>query len=234
MPTKKCFFIVVSAVIMVFPRLAGASQADDKTIRITGHTAGATPFISKVSLAISNTSVLKHMQFTITPKPRSVTRPLSGTYASSYLIDRGFENPHTGEIVLPVYGLYDGYTNLVRLTYRFFDGSSNHANITITTAAFDDPCGYKNLTYPQRRSSAPLSYDYIMVKGQCSYNFSPVIIDTDGALRWVGTIGFLSLSATFFDNAAYLAASRQLYRIDLDGTAALIGDYSDVGVSYFH
>ena len=90
---------------------------------------------------------------------------------------------------MPVYGLYDGYDNTVQLTYRFMDGSSKQANITITTATFDDPCGYKNPTFLQRRTNAALSYDYIMVKGSCS-NFSPAIIDTDGALRWVGTTGF--------------------------------------------
>jgi hypothetical protein len=98
---------------VVFPHLAGASQADDTAIRITGHTAGATPFISKLSIEASNTTVLKSIQFTVTPKPGSVTRPLSGTYANYYLVDRGFENSQTGEIILPVYGLCDGYTNLL-------------------------------------------------------------------------------------------------------------------------
>ena len=42
--------IVVVAVFMVFSHLAGATQADDTTIRITGYTAGATPFISKLTL----------------------------------------------------------------------------------------------------------------------------------------------------------------------------------------
>src|SRR6516165_2859564 len=143
---KLCFLIVAGVVFMVFSHLAVATQANDTTIRITGQTAGATRFISKVSLTVSNTSVLKDIQFTITPKPGSVTRPLSGTYANSYLVDRGFENPQTGEIVLPVYGLYDGYSNVVVLTYRFMDGSSKGVNIRITTATFDDPCGYKNPT----------------------------------------------------------------------------------------
>src|SRR5215475_3624681 len=116
---KTCLLSIVTAVSMVFTHLAGPSQADDTTIRITGHTAGATPFISKVTLTVSNTSVLKSIQFTITPKRGSVTRPLSATYANSYLVDRGFENPQTGEVVLPVYGLYDGYSNIVALTYRF-------------------------------------------------------------------------------------------------------------------
>ena len=72
-----------------------------------------------------------------------------------------------------------------------------------------------------------------MVKGGCSI-FSPAIIDTDGALRWVGTAGHSSSVTTFFDNAVYLAAGPKLYRIELDGAVTLLGDYSDLGVSYFH
>ena len=53
---------------MVFTHLAGANQADDTTITITGHTAGATPFISKLTLEVSNTTVLKSIQFAIDPE----------------------------------------------------------------------------------------------------------------------------------------------------------------------
>ncbi len=108
---KTCFMIIVGAISMAFSHLAVASYAHNTTITITGHTAGATPFISKVTMNVSNITVLKSIQFTITPKPGSATRPLSGTYANSYLMERGFENPQIGEIVLPVYGLYDGYAN---------------------------------------------------------------------------------------------------------------------------
>src|SRR5215211_4740786 len=196
--------IIVSVVLMVLTHQAEASQADETTITITGHTAGVTPFISKLTLQVSNTSVLKSIQFTINPKPGSVTRPLSGTYSNQYLVSRGFEHPP--EIILPVYGLYAGYTNNVRLTYRFLDGSSKQAVTSITTATFDDQgCAYDNPTKLQpRTNSTLLSYDYVMVKGSCSI-FSPAIIDTDGALRWVGTAGSGSGTATFFDNAAYLA-----------------------------
>ena len=72
-----------------------------------------------------------------------------------------------------------------------------------------------------------------MVKGQCS-NFSPAIIDTDGALRWVGTTGFASFIDTFFDNAVYLAVGPVLYRNELDGSFTFIGDYSSIGVTDFH
>src|SRR6266513_4454752 len=231
---KTCSIIVVGVVFMILSDLADATQADDTTIRITGQTAGVTPFISKVTLAVSNTSVLKSIQFTVIPKAGSVTRPLSGTYANSYLIDRGFENPQTGEVVLPVYGLYDGYNNTVKLTYRFMDSSSKQANTTIPTATFNDTCGYKTPTILQRRTnSTDLSYDYTMIKGGCS-DFEPAIIDTDGALRWVGTGGISAGSAIFFDNAAYLGHGRLLSRIDLDGTVTLLGDYSNLGIINFH
>jgi len=229
---ETCSLIVVGTVFLVFTHLAGANQADDTTITITGRTAGATPFISKLTLQVSNTTVLKSIQFAIDPKPGSVTRPVSGTYSNDYLVSRGFEHPP--EIILPVYGLYAGYRNIVRLTYRFLDGSSKQAVTSITTATFNDPCGYDNPTILQRRTNATdLSYDYFMVKGSCS-NFEPAIIDTDGALRWVGTAGISIGSATFFDNAAYLGHGRKLSRIDLDGTVTELADYSNLGVINFH
>ena len=68
-----------------------------------------------------------------------------------------------------------------------------------------------------------------MIKGFCN-NFAPVIIDTDGALRWVGTGGFSVGSAIFFDNAVYLGYSHQLFRIDLDGTVTELADYTSLGI----
>jgi arylsulfate sulfotransferase len=148
---------IVTGLFIGFVPFAGSNQADDTTIRINGFTPGPTPFLSKLSLTASNTTVLKSIQFTITPKPGSVTRPLSGTYANFYLVDRGFENPQTGEINFPVYGLYAGYNNIVRLTYRFTDGSSKQAVTSITTASFDDQgCGYNNPTRFVPRTSAHL------------------------------------------------------------------------------
>src|SRR6266480_3511300 len=143
---KTYALIIVGAVFMVFSHLAGASQADDTIITIAGQTAGVTPFISKLTLAASNTTVLKSIQFTIDPKPGSVTRPLSGTYSNDYLVSRGFEHPPgppVDLVTLPVYGLYAGYANIVRLTYRFLDGSSKQDITTVTTATFVEPCGYQ-------------------------------------------------------------------------------------------
>src|SRR5215467_11298323 len=156
MKIRSTQFTILAGVLVLFSPIAGSNQADDTIITINGYTPGVTPFISNVSLTASDTTVLKEIEFTIVPKPGSVTRPLTATYANYYLIDRGFENQQTGEITLPVYGLYDGYANTVTLTYNFMDGSSKQANLTITTASFTDPCGYKNPTFLQPRTSASL------------------------------------------------------------------------------
>ena len=211
-----------------------ATDADNTTITIVSQHPGATPFINRLTLMASSTTTIKSIRFAITPRTGSTTRPLSGTYSKAYLIEHGDLNGTTGEISLPVFGLYDGYSNTVTLTYLFNDGSSTHAITTITTTVFTDPCGYKTPTVLQAKpANAQLSYDYIMVKGSCS-SFSPGIIDTDGALRWVGTANIASATATFFDNAVYLVNGTQLYRIDLDGTAMLLHDYTDVGVTLLH
>ena len=235
---KTCFVIVVGTGFMVFSRLAGASFADDTTIRITGFTAGITPFNGKVALDVSNTSVLKSIQFTIDPKPGAVARPLSGTYSNNYLVSRGFENPHTGNILLPVYGLYAGRINIVRMTYRFVDGSSKQNQTTVRTATFNDEgCGYNNPTKLQpRTNSTELSYDYIFDRSACG-DFSPIILDSDGALRWVSpltTQGALNASSTFFDNAVYVTQGSKLFRIGLDETITMLKDYSDMGVINMH
>jgi arylsulfate sulfotransferase len=233
---KTCSLIIVGAVFMILSHIAGANQADDTTITITGHTAGVTPFISKLTLEVSNTTVLKSVQFTITPKPGSVTRPLSGTYANDYLVGRGFEHPP--EVILPVYGLYAGGANTVTLTYRFLDGSSKQAQTTVTTATFDDQgCGYNHPTrLIPRTNNTHLSYDYIFDRSACG-DFSPVILDSDGALRWVSplpTASALFASSTFFDNAVYLTQGSQLFRVELDGAVGLLADYNNIGVVNLH
>jgi arylsulfate sulfotransferase len=234
---KACSLIIVSAVIIVFTQLAGANQADDTTITITGHTAGVTPFLSKLILDVSDTTVLKSVQFAIDPKPGSVTRPLSGTYSNAYLVSRGFE--HSPEVDLPIYGLYAGYTNIIRLTYRFMDGSSKQAVTAIATPSFNDQgCGYNNPTrIIPRTNSTHLSYDYIFDSSSCG-DFSPIILDSDGALRWVSPLPAntaLFAASTFFDNAVYMTQNSQLFRIELnDGSISLLADYSDRGVEHLH
>jgi len=230
--------MIVAGGLVVFPHLARANQADDTTITIHGYTPGVTPFISIVNLTASNTAVLKSIQFTIHPKPGSVTRPLSGTYANYYLVDRGFENPQTGDITLPVYGLYDGTTNPVTLTYSFADGSSKNANIMITAQPYDDLCSYKNATILQpRTNSTDLSYDYFFISSGGCGPHAPVIMDSDAELRWVNPTSIsnaISASSQFINNAVYQTHGSTLHRVDMDGADTLLADFASRGVTNFH
>jgi arylsulfate sulfotransferase len=224
--------LLLPTLLICFCPVALATQADDTIITIDRQIAGATPFLSQLTLSVSDTASIKSIDFTIAPKPGSSTRPLSATYSSSYLDERG--DIGTGTIFLPVYGLYDDYTNTVTFTYFFNDGSSKQDSTAITTTPFDDPCGYKTPTILQPKTgSNSLSYDYVLLKGACS-TYSPAIIDTDGALRWVGTAALTFYSLAFFENSIYIAYGPLLYRNDLDGTVSLLGDYGSVGVNDFH
>jgi hypothetical protein len=219
-------------VLILASHSASATQADETTIFSVGRIA-INPFIRHLKFKVNPVANLKSVQFTVQPKPGSVTRPISATYSSSYLTERGFLDS-AGNLVVPVFGLYDGFNNSVTLNYVFSDNSSKQTLFSLPTQAFSDPCGYKNAVVVQPRvSSTSLSYDFMLLKDYCS-QFSPAIMDTDGALRWVGTGGTANASSAFFDNAIYIAKGTQLLRIELDGTVNLVHDYSNIGVIDFH
>ncbi len=225
-----------AALLLATSSLASASVADDTTITITGQNPGPTALIVQLGLSASETAAIRSVSFTITPKAGSVTRPLSGTYGHDYLAERGNLDANTGQIFLPVYGLYANFANTVTLTYFFSDGSSSAATTTITTGNFADSCNHANPTkIIPRTASTALSYDYFLVRGACSV--SPVVIDTDGEVRWISPFNtdlILGSSSTFFDNAVYVSRDAFLYRVDLDGTVTFLADYSSYGVTLFH
>ena len=222
---------IVALLIGVFCLVSHETEA--ATVMVTGQTAGPTPFISNIQLTASPAFSIKSIRFEITPKPGSVTRPVAATYTSDYLKKRGYYNSQTGAILLPVFGLYDNYNNTVTLNYTFTDNSTDQATVMVATAAFADPCGYNNPTVIQARTnSTALSYDFILIRSNCAN--SPAIIDTDGAIRWVGTAGFASSTPMLFQNSIFIASGPVLYRMEFDGTFAALKDYTNDGVSNFH
>jgi len=225
-------FMMVASMLMVTLQSASATQADDTSIVPAGRVL-VNPFIRHLKFSVNPIANLKSVQFTVQPKPGSVTRPISATYSSKYLSSRGYLDA-AGNLKIPVFGLYDGFTNTVTLTYVFRDNSSKESLFSLTPPAFGDPCGYKQGTVVQARTrSTSLSYDFMLLKDSCS-NLSPALMDTDGAVRWVGTAGVSSTASAFFDNAIYIGYGPQLLRIELDGTVNLVADYSSMGVTGFH
>src|SRR6266480_3722512 len=197
--------IIVASVLMVTLQSSRATQAEDTSIVLVSRAAGATPFIRNLNFKVNPIANLKSVQFTVQPKPGSLTRPISATYSSVYLSSRGYLDS-AGNLNVPVFGLYDGFTNSVTLSYAFHDNSSKQGLFSLVTPVFDDPCGYKQGTVVKARTlSTRLSYDFMLLKNACS-DFSPALMETDGALRWVGTAGIASTACAFFDNAIYLGA----------------------------
>jgi arylsulfate sulfotransferase len=210
------------------------SFCSQTTVEINGSIPGSTPFIAYLDLTISPPGALKNIRFTIEPKPLSVTRPVSASYSSVYLQGRGYLDPLTGHLTLPVFGLYQDHNNQVRLSYDLNRCRSQDALAVVPTAPWVDPTGgsYTLPSIVQPRSGATdLSYDFIMLKGFAA-PISPVIVDTDGEVRWVGTANLASIPAIFFNNGIYVSSGTGLTRMELDGTFAEVADYSSLGVTW--
>jgi arylsulfate sulfotransferase len=210
------------------------------SIILVSQNPGPTPFIAEFHLLASDPSAVKSISFTISPKPGSVTRPISATFTPDYLQSRGYFDSQTGDITLPVFGLYAGHTNTVTVTCCFVDDSTQQLMASVSTGSFSDPCGSDTPTVVQARTNdTTLSYDYILLKSNCGNNESPTIIDTDGAVRWVGTGGLNAYGSMFFKNGIYIASNPPnsgdvtgIARIELDGTFTFLQDYAGIGVTW--
>jgi hypothetical protein len=220
----------VSALLFVLAIAAEAGQ-----IEKVGVSDGPTPFIRFVQTSVGDVARFQFAQVWIQPKKGSATRPINVRYARSYLEARGYFDSHTGKLTIPVFGLYAGRSNLVRITLGF-TGQSNRVKsfaVAITTPPYDGGT-YSNPTVVQLRSpGTSLSYDFILLKNYADPN-TPIIVDTDAEIRWVGTAGVGTQSSIVFDNAFYVASGTELLRTEFDGVTTPVADYSVVGVTGFH
>ncbi len=197
---------------------------------------GPTPFIRFVRTRVGNVATFTFAQFQIQPKAGSATRPIQVRYARSYLEARGYFDSNNGNVTVPVFGLYAGRPNGVIIDLGFSGGSHQRTkefDITITTPAYDGGT-YSNPTVIQPRlSGTTLSYDFILLKNSSVPN-TPIIIDSDAEIRWVGTAGAgAGGHCILFDNAFYVASGPSLLRTEFDGVTTPVADYSGIGVTGF-
>ena len=149
---------------------------------------------------------------------------------------RGYFNPQTGKLTIPVFGLYAGRQNRVKITLGFsgrFDRIQGFG-VAITTPAYDGGT-YSNPTVIQPRlPGTTLSYDFILLKNYAD-PITPIIIDTDAEIRWIGTAGVGAQNCILFDNAFYVTPlGTSLLRTEFDGVTTPVADYSAIGVTGFH
>jgi arylsulfate sulfotransferase len=216
--------------------LPDASCAAKPPATLVAENPGANPFIKIVQWHMDDPALLDHVQFTVTPKPGSVTRPLSARYSKAYLVRRGFLDAKTGLITTPVFGLYADYTNRVEVAFTFVDGTAQDSHLSLPTPQYNGGrYDHPDVIEPRTRDTT-LSYDFIMLK---SFNNgdAPKIIDTDGELRWVGTAHTTSQPVIFFHNSFFVrgVVGSVLVRMEFDGAYTEVANYASQGITtFFH
>jgi arylsulfate sulfotransferase len=202
----------------------GKSEAASAQIKFQATRPGGTPFIAFVDLQAAGLDRLASYAFSIQPKPRSVSAAVHVVYSSAALASRGYVPSQAGTattLSVPIYGLYAGYANSVTIDLTFSDGSVATVPVTITTPSYSDPnATYDHATVVQQRApGSALGFSYMALK---SFYGTPVIIDTDAEIRWVGT-GIATSQASIADHDSFIVGDTvapALQRVGLDGSLA--------------
>lgn len=203
---------------------ATGTQAQQSDIAIGGVQPGVTPFIASVQLVGQSVLDVLSVNFSIASKPNAVSEPVNVTWSRAALAGGGYLQPLV--INLPVFGLYDGYQNQVTFQVHFLDGSVQQLQDQIATEPYTDPTGvYKNPTIIKPRAAgSTLGFNYFVMKSMIA---SPVIIDTDGEVRWV--VPAVPTTDIYFTNGQFWSGSDdspgfsllQFDGTELPGSAAL-------------
>lgn len=220
----KTWMALAAAAICFSPFSSNAAG----TITLNSKSTGPTPFIAILNLSVSGTAALDHIDFKVYPKPGSLTRPVYARYSAAYIQSRGYTDQTTGQIRLPVFGLYANYSNTVAVVAGFADNTTSRLSVSVQTPVWNDPTGvFQNPTIAQARTaSANLSYDFLLLK-TIAGPITPVIIDTDGQVRWIGTAGVATLSAILFENGIYICdGGAGLIRMEFDGSYRTVANFS--------
>jgi arylsulfate sulfotransferase len=198
------------------PQTQSGTDAQQSDIAIYASQPGVTPFICSVELVGQSVLNISSVVFNISPKPNSVSRPVNVTWSRAALAGGGYLQKNS--ISLPVFGLYADYQNQVSLQLAFEDGSVQQLKYQIATQPYTDPTGvYRNPTIIKARAPAStLGFNFFVMKSLLG---SPVIVDTDGELRWVVPAG--PTTAIYFSNGQFLGGSEEsasVTSLQLNGT----------------
>lgn len=209
-------------------------RAPAPAVTVASTTPGANAFISFVTLAGGAVPTVASVRFEVAPKSGSTTTPISATYTRAYLRNHGYVDAAAGTITVPVYGLYADRTNSVSLSWT--GPRPGSLTTTVTTAAWENGLAglYQSKeTVVARDPSIPLGYSYFMLKAWGG-GTHPIVMDTDGEVRWAGTAGGGDQGSMFFRNGFYVGEGSTLRRIELDGTFTTVAEYGTAGYSTFH
>jgi arylsulfate sulfotransferase len=179
--------------------------------------AGASPFISMVHVGGSGLGAVTSAQYTITPKPGSASQPVHVEYTIAALRARGYVSG--GTVTIPVYGLYAGYQNQVSMVLTRQGDDPLRFEVDITTEPYTDPTGIYSQPdiVVKRVAGSTLGFSFIYVKSGLG---SPVILDTDGEIRWRVPDIANSISSALVGDSFIIGGASQptVSRLGLDGS----------------
>lgn len=184
-----------------------------------GATSAKPPYYTSVSLNGDSLKFLQSISFTVEPKPGAVSAPVHVTWTKAALEAHGYYTSGGGTLSLPVFGLYANYGNQVTITVTFPDASAETFPMVITTPAYTDPYGvYDQPTILKSRApGSALGYNYMMLKSTVG---GPVIVDTDGEVRWEA-LGVANAESSTLLGGSFLIGSEtsnQVFNLQWDGT----------------
>jgi hypothetical protein len=198
---------------------------------------GASTFISLAHVTGIDPSTVTGVQYTIAPKPFTASKAVHVAYSEAALAARGYASGDS--VTVPVFGLYAGYENHVSIQLTRRTGAAISFALLIQTAPYLDPTAiYSQPTVvAPRLAGSTLGFDFFYVKSALG---SPVIIDTDGEIRWAAPGVSNSTSTSLRGDEFVIGGSQQptLQRLRLDGTVTAgvlpSGPYTDFNHDIAH
>ena len=192
--------------------------ADASSLAIASTGTGASPFIGSVVLTGAGTDTIASVAFTVHSKAGHIARPVHAMYSNAYLAAVGHGLKPGGDYEVPVFGLYAGYSNAITIDVRFSDGSTKTLDANVDAPVFSDPNHiFDSLRIVVPRTTDALDFDYMFVK---SGQDGPLVLDTDGEVRWwYPAIGNGTSSIVFNNHILFGDGQSTRWRdIALDGT----------------
>ena len=214
------------------------SQAAAATFSVVATAPGVTPFISFVAIASSDVQDLAGVEFTIAPKPGSVSKPVHVRYSLAALsreqVSSGLR-ALAGVFRLPVFGLYAGFQNQVLVQLDFQDGSTKSLPVVVTTAPYADPNGVydRPTVLVARAAGSDLGFDFFVMKSALG---SPVMVDTDAEIRWVSAGVSDSISSALINDGFIVGSpsAATLSHLGFDGSVDQITPPSPPYYDFHH
>ena len=195
------------------------------------------PFVKRLVLTGTAVAKFTEISFRVDTKSGGTAEPVSATYSRANLLARGLIA--NGRVVVPVFGLYENRTNTVRVTYkypRYTTTATGSLVCSITTTQWNVSEYRRNPNQNERTGlhdivarnrAIPLSFSYFMLKNIARDFGTPVVMDIDGEVRWVGS--FAGHVGSAYYNGSFFVGQNPgtLLRMELDGTCRTVKTFWD-------